>query len=240
MEKLTFKLEAFEGPLDLILSLISKHKLNIYDIEISKLLEQYLSYINRMQSLNMEVAAEFLEMASRLVHIKTVMLLPKHEDEQEQLKQELTGQLLEYQACKLAAAMLAQQNCGYSIFVRRPEPIDADNTYTLSHNKSELYMAYADAIGKGKRHLPPPAAAFTAIVAKRIVSVSSRIIFILKSLYRTSTVKYSELFANSSDKSEMVATFLALLELVKAKRLVISENCESIAMNKNARDKHYR
>ena len=77
-EQLSFKVAQVEGPLDLILQLISKHKLNIYDIEIAKLLEQYLDYVEQMQSQQLEVASEFLEMASRLVYIKSVSLLPKH------------------------------------------------------------------------------------------------------------------------------------------------------------------
>jgi len=94
-EQLSFKVAQVEGPLDLILQLISKHKLNIYDIEITKLLEQYMDYIQQVQSQQMEIASEFLEMASRLVYIKSVSLLPKHEELEEQLKQELTGQLIE-------------------------------------------------------------------------------------------------------------------------------------------------
>ena len=120
MEQLTFKLDQFEGPLDLLLFLISKHKLNIYDIEIAKLLEQYMAYIDEAQFQNMEVASEFLEMASRLVYLKTVSLLPRHEEEEDKLKQELTGQLLEYQACKQVAALLAAQNCSADLFVRAP------------------------------------------------------------------------------------------------------------------------
>ena len=86
MQTISFKLEVFEGPMDLLLNLISKHKLNIYDIEIAKLLEQYLDYVEQMQSQQLEVASEFLEMASRLVYIKSVSLLPKHEELEEQLK----------------------------------------------------------------------------------------------------------------------------------------------------------
>ena len=99
-EQLSFKVAQVEGPLDLILQLISKHKLNIYDIEIAKLLEQYLDYVEQMQSQQLEVASEFLEMASRLVYIKSVSLLPKHEELEEQLKKELTGQLIEYTLCR--------------------------------------------------------------------------------------------------------------------------------------------
>ena len=94
MEKLTFKLEQFEGPLDLLLHLISKHKLNLYDIQIDLLLEQYLAQMEQIPFADLEQASDFLEMASRLVYMKSAMLLPKYEDEGEDLKRELTGQLL--------------------------------------------------------------------------------------------------------------------------------------------------
>ena len=95
MESISFRLEVFEGPLDLLLSLIQKHKLNICDIEISKLLEQYLLYIEKANEQNLELAGEFLEMAARLIYIKTASLLPRPE-EAEQMKKELEGALIEY------------------------------------------------------------------------------------------------------------------------------------------------
>ena len=94
MEKPQFKTGGFEGPLDLLLYLIQKHKLDICDIEISALLEQYLAYIDAMGQDDLEIASEFLEMAARLVYIKTAMLLPRHEEEGVKLKAELQGQLL--------------------------------------------------------------------------------------------------------------------------------------------------
>ena len=106
METISFKLEVFEGPLDLLLNLIQKHKLNICDIEISKLLEQYLLYIEQANEQDLELAGEFLEMAARLIYIKTASLLPQPE-EAEKMKKELEGALMEYSLCKLAAADLA-------------------------------------------------------------------------------------------------------------------------------------
>ena len=103
MEKLSYRLEAFEGPLDLLLYLIAKNKLNICDIQIVDLVDQYVAQVNAMQEQDMDVASEFLEMAARLVYMKTVSLLPKHE-EMDELQRELTGQLLEYQECKRARA----------------------------------------------------------------------------------------------------------------------------------------
>ena len=93
MDKLQFHLPSFEGPLDLLLHLIRKHKLNIHDIEISSLLEQYLNFLNDMQAENLENTSEFLEMAARLVYIKTCSLLPRQEEEKA-LREQLTGELL--------------------------------------------------------------------------------------------------------------------------------------------------
>ena len=220
--QLNFKLDVFEGPLDLLLHLISKHKLNINDIEISKLLDQYMDAIAEMKMADLEVTSEFLEMAARLVYIKTVSLLPRHE-KADDLKKELTGQLLEYQACKAAAARLALQNKGYNIFVRQPEKIPIDKTYTREHMPDELLFAYLDVIGKAKRKLPPPASAFSGIVTKRMVSVTSRIIFVLRKLYNSGKVEYDQFFT-TGDRSEMIATFLAMLELIKSKRITISDD----------------
>ena len=115
-EKLNYKLDAFEGPLDLLLFLIQKHKLNICDINISELLEQYTESIKDIENFDdMDGAAEFLEMAARLVYIKTAMLLPRYDDEGEKLRQELQGELIEYQTCKLIATELKEKFCGNSI-----------------------------------------------------------------------------------------------------------------------------
>ena len=222
MEKISYKLPVFEGPLDLLLHLISKNKLNIQDIAVSDLLEQYLAHIAAMQEADMDVASEFLEMAARLVHMKTVSLLPKHE-ESEQLKKELTGQLLEYQTAKEIAALLAARTEGFDLFCREPSPLPADKTYRCTHQPKELLCAYLDAAEKGKRRLPPPQAAFTPIVAKPIVSVTSRIVFVLRRLWGKKTVPMRGLLAQAQSRSELVATFLAVLELVRGKRVEVSD-----------------
>ena len=218
MEQLTYTLPVFEGPLDLLLTLIAKNKLNIYDIEISLLLEQYTEKIKQMQDEQLEIASEFLEMASRLVYIKSTMLLPKHEEEAEELKKELTGQLLEYRECKRIAAEMAKL-VSFDSFCREPSKIDYDMTYTRTHNAIVLAEAYARAAGRGKSKLPPPAESFKGIVARRIVPVGSRMIRVLRTLRKNGRTKYAQLFWECEDKSELVATFLAILELVKGKRI---------------------
>lgn len=219
MEKISYKLESFEGPLDLLLHLISKHKLNIYDIQISELLDQYMAHIKLMESLDMEVASEFLEMASRLVFLKTAFLLPKHE-EAEKLKEELTGQLLEYQECKEVAKLMAKEiNLDY--ISRDVMKIDIDLSYDIKHNINEILKSYITVMGKNKKVFPDLRKSFTKIVKKRVISVISKAIFVLKKLYKNKNVKFNALFIESKSKSELVATFLAVLELVKGKRIKI-------------------
>ena len=116
---LSYKLDCFEGPLDLLLTLISKNKLNIYDIPISELLTQYMAHIDAMREADMDIASEFLEMASRLIYMKTVSLLPSHE-EAELLKQELTGELIEYKLCREMAEKLSHMTGGFATHVRKP------------------------------------------------------------------------------------------------------------------------
>lgn len=171
----------------------------------------------------MEVASEFLEMASRLVYLKTISLLPKHEEEAQQLGQELTGQLLEYQACKQVALLLAQQNHMADLFVREPMQLPANVVYEMSHQPAELIGAYMLAMGKAQKRMPPPVTAFSGIVKHRVVSVASKIIFVLKRLYKHHLVRFDSLF-ETGDRSELVATFLAVLELVKSKRVSISDD----------------
>ena len=219
MERPSFTLDGFEGPLDLLLHLISKHKLNILDIPISQLLDQYLEYLEGARAQDLDIASEFLEMAARLVYLKTLSLLPRREEE-EQLKTELTGQLLEYQALKVVAALLAAQNRGHTIFVRGQQLVEVDKTYQCRHLPKELARAYVSATGRGKRRLPPPVESFQPLVSRPVVSVESRMEYLTAALSRPQRI--SQLFLKSRNRSELVATFLALLEMVKDKRVEVS------------------
>ena len=222
MEKLSYKLEVFEGPMDLLLHLITKHKLDIYDIPIVELVDQYTSYVRAMQEEDMDVASEFLEMAARLVYIKTVSLLPVYEDAEEQ-KNLLTQELIEYQECKLLAQKLACMTTGFDYVVRAvPEDVEPDLTYKRLHEPSELLKAYAAVVGKKLRKLPPPLDSFKTIVAKKIVSVSTKIVYVMRNLLKKGPQKLSRLYKGAKSRSELVATFLAVLELCKANRVNIS------------------
>ncbi len=229
MEKLQYKLEVFEGPMDLLLQLISKKKVSINDVPIMEIIEQYLEYVRLMQEDNLDVSSEFLEMAARLLYIKTVSLLPVHE-EAEKLVEELRGELTEYQDCKLVAGKLQNQAKGFDFYSREPEEIEVDMTYTRIHEPVEIFKAYMAAVGKGKRKLPPPIEAFRGIVAHKIVSVSSRISFIIDKFKTKKSRKFSSFFSNAESRSEMVATFLALLAMAKAKRIQIDGQGDEVSV----------
>ncbi len=223
---LQYKLPVFEGPLDLLLTLISKNKIDIYDIQISDLLDQYMEQINLMQENQMDIASEFLTMASRLVYIKSVMLLPKYEEEAEELKKELSGQLLEYAVCRKIAAKLGV-SYDFDTFFRAPSPVEFDLTYNRVHPSEDIAKAYVSAVGRGKRRLPPSEQAFSGIVAHKIVSVNGKIIHLMRRLRHGKKLEYHEIFEICEGKSDLVATFLATLELVKGKRIRIEGSGEN-------------
>jgi segregation and condensation protein A len=206
--------------------------MKITDIEIGRLLEQYLQYVEQLQQADLEVSSAFLEMAARLVYIKTVSLLPRHE-EAAALKKELEGQLIEYQRIKAAAALLGERYQAAPVFVRKPLPVRSDPIFRGTMDAERLRSAYLLAVGKAGRRLPPPASAFRGIVSKRFVSVTSRIVWLLRKLYQTGEAAYQELFT-SGDRSEMVATFLAVLELMKAGRITMSEDNQHLYFNRGS------
>lgn len=220
MPQLNYKLEVFEGPMDLLLHLITKHKLNINDIPIVELVNQYLDYVKQMKEADFDVAGDFLEMAARLIYIKTVSLLPKHE-EAEILKKELTGELIEYQACKQMAQKLSQQTDGFNRYVREPEGGWVNYDYERFHEGEELLNAYINVAGKAQRNLPPPLDSFKVIVAKKFVNVASKVRTVMRKLWSGKKIKFLSLFEEANSKSDIVATFLAVLELTKTKKISV-------------------
>lgn len=226
MEQIQYKLEVFEGPMDLLLQFISKKKVSINDVPIMEIIEQYLDYVRRLQDDDLDISSEFLEMAARLIYIKTLSLLPVHE-EAEKLAEELRGELIEYRDCKMIADELKEKTEGFDYLCREQEKIEIDPTYTRIHEPFEIFKAYIAAVGKGMRRLPPPVDAFRGIVAHKIVSVSSRINVIIGRFKKGPKQRFSSFFEESESRSEMVATFLALLAMVKAKRIQIDGDMEN-------------
>ena len=233
MEAISFKLDAFEGPLDVLLFLVSKHKLNIYDIEISLLLDQYLEYIEGIEKLDYDQAADFFEMAARLIYIKTCYLLPQPE-EAEELKKELQGRMIEYSLCKLAAQRLKENYAGGLVFVRAPVKLPVNKQHTRIYDKQVLYDAYMAIASKAKNYTPLRANMFSPLVSKRIVSVESKIAYVLERLFTTGSFDMSTLYDGMEDRSERIATFLAVLELTKSGKARLNDDNTVIELRKDA------
>ena len=176
MDKPVFKLEVFEGPLDLLLKLISKHKINIYDIPIALVLDQYMESIEGMKRIDLDVASEFLTMAAYLLYIKSQTLLPKHEEEEEDPRENLVRMLLEYQRYKAVAAGLQElytKDCCRA--VRAQQEPEADGAYRRRHSPYELASAYAGIFKRVKTKLPPPVSAFHAALWALLLRRSRRV-----------------------------------------------------------------
>lgn len=225
MEKISFRIEGFEGPLDVLLALINKHRLDIFNIEISELLKQYLAFMDDCHEQNLELAGEFLEMASRLIYIKTASLLPQPEVAEE-MKKELEGTLIEYSMCKVASAVLAERYTG-DIFVRSPMKIKSDTTYRLVHSPERLAEVYRAVAGRKvitEKKEDGIENKINSVVKRRIVSVMSKVVHVLRELYSTGEVCMDRLYDGVTDRSARVATFLAVLELTRSGRILISDD----------------
>ena len=226
-----FKLEMFEGPLDLLLSLIAKNKVNIYDIPIAIILEQYMEYIRQMELFNMEVASSFIVMAARLMLIKSRMLLPVQKDEEDP-RQELVDMLLEYQRAKKTSEVLHDRELTYKGRYEKPaEDIGYDPEYKLTHDIEILKEALRRALARNEEDED---AVFEMeqnigkhMAATRQVSVGEKIVHVLKSLVKKDRRRLDSFFDEVKSRGEVVATFLALLELIKGKRVKISYYGES-------------
>lgn len=230
MDKLSYKLEVFEGPLDLLLHLINKHKLDIIDIPIIELVEQYLEYVKEIKDEDLDAASAFLEMAARLVYIKTVSLLPVHE-EAEELKKELSAEIIGYRDCKKLASQLALRTDGFDYLEREPEDIEPDFSYKRLHEPSQLLSAYSFAAGRKLRRLPPPIESFKSIVERKIVSVASKIDYIVNTLKASKKKRLFDILEHANSRSDLIAAFLAVLELARNKMIYISGTGDETAVS---------
>jgi len=223
MDTLTFKLEDFEGPLDLLLYLVGKNKMNLYDINIMELIDQYTAAINTMQADRMEVASEFIDMATHLVQMKSALLLPRSQ-EAERMKAELTGRLIEYSVCKEVAAQLGSRARDLFTAVREPMPLVGAAEYTRRHDPDRLLQAWYNLMGRSLRKKKPTQERFEPLVTAPVVSVASRVTHMLRGLIKGTLHSLNQLFSPQESRSTNVATFLALLELVRAGRIQIVNN----------------
>lgn len=229
---INIKLEVFEGPMDLLLHLIEKNKLNVYDIPIVEVTEQYLQYLKRLEKLNMEVTSEFLVMAATLLNIKAKMLLPVHEEEEEDPREELVQKLIEYKKYKYAASQMGDMILGPNlILTKQPtipdELIDQPQKPELDElldgiSLKLLYDIYMRMIKNQKDKIDPIRSKFSSIQKDKF-TVEEKIQFLLDELNKLKKISFSRVM-NRKSKSESITTFLALLELIKMNEVFISQN----------------
>ncbi len=225
-------MEDFEGPLDVIFLLLSKNKIEIQDVSITAILEQYLAYLDEMKRLDMEIASEFITMASHLMLIKTKMLLSAAEQAEAESELDLLRQsLIERQRkeaieqIRMAITVLEPRNeIGRSIFVKQPEPLRRDNTYRYKHDPSDLLRALDEISERNQRRLPPPTVNFKGIVGKEPYPVSRKAREVVRRLILRGIERLKNLFKGSRSRSEIVATFLAILDLCKTNSVCLEDD----------------
>ena len=217
------QMEDFEGPLDVIFLLLSKNKIEIQDVSISAILEQYLAYLDEMKRLDMEIASEFITMASHLMLIKTKMLLSAAEQAEAETELDLLRQsLIERQrkeameAIRTAISWLEPRNeIGRCLFTKQPEPLRKDQTYRYQHETADLLRALDEISERNQRRLPPPTVNFKGIVGKERYPVSRKTGEILRRLVLRGVERLKNLFKGNKTRSEVVATFISVLEMCK-------------------------
>ena len=225
MDALTYRLDQFEGPLDLLLSLIAKNKVNIEDIPISIICDQYIEFIEEAQRLDMEVASEFIVMASELMLIKSRMLLPRAEEDTEDPRKILTDALLRYQQAKAAATLFAPLYAYYSGRLQKDtDEVSVDRTFVEDQSPESLCLAVRRILSNTSAEERNPVQVFTPMIRKPIVPVEVKIVGILNHIdKKKGCATLGELLSDSVSLPDMIAIFIGVLELVKVRRLLIDE-----------------
>ena len=220
-EELTFHLNDFEGPLELLLTLVQKHKMDLHNIPILELIDQYTQTVASDAEADPEISSAFIEMAAHLVEMKSYLLLPRSE-EGERMKQELTGQLIEYDQCRQMAEQLRARAEQTPVFVRKPLQLERETTYDLFHSPQMLADCWQAMAGRtAVVRKQPTQEQFEPLVTAPQVSVSSRVVYILRQLIAGGAKKMTQLFSRHQSRGANVATFLALLELVRGGRVTL-------------------
>lgn len=213
------KLDVFEGPLELLLHLLKKNKVSIYDIPIVSITEQYFEYMNALKDFDIEYSSEFVVIAAELLYIKSKMLLPKREEETtEDPRADLARRLADYQRMKAVSEILKEKEFSdYYNFYKEPDVLPkqeadySDQRYEIDL----LFSAFLSVLDKNERKAPPPKSAFGGVVGRAVVSVKSRADYIRTRLNSKKKVTFTSLFEEDNSRQSIIATFLALLEMIK-------------------------
>ena len=225
-------MEDFEGPLDVILELLSKNKIEIQDVSITAILTQYLAYLDEMKRLDMEIASEFITMASHLMLIKTKMLLSAAEQAEAESELDLLRQSLMERKRKEAMEQIRtaitdlepRNEIGRNLFTKEPEPLKREQGYRYKHDVSDLLRALDMITERNARQLPPPTMNFQGIVGKEPYPIGRKTGEVLRQLVLRGVERMRNLFRGNKSRSEVVATFLAILDLCKTNAVTLEDD----------------
>ncbi len=227
MESLQYHIGDFSGPLDLLLSLIQKNKVEITDIPIALICDQYMEYIREAEEMDMDLAAEFIVMASELMLIKSRMLLPRAEPEEEDPRAALAEALIKFQEAKAAAAILSKAYPTYSgRMVKDTDEISIDKTFVDDQSVTSLALAVRRIIAYREEHPGAERVTFTPMIASPIVPVEAKIVGILRHFDDRERVSLVDLIEDAVSLPDMIAIFLGVLELVKMRRILLVDTGE--------------
>ncbi len=228
------EMEDFNGPLDLILHLLSKNKMEIKDIQISLILDQYLAWMERRKEMDLEVASEFVTMAAHLVYIKTRMLLSLQDEEAASEMEQLIASLEEHQRHenydrikRVVPELDRRFRIGRDYLTRDAEQLPKDHTYRYVHQPEDLQRAMRAILERGNDVQAPPVRAFAGIVGHEPYPVQDKVREVLSRVLHAGITRFRTLFRGSRSRSEIVATFLAVLELCKGNRIRLAGSDET-------------
>ncbi len=228
MEKLKFNIETFEGPLDLLLSLIKKNEMSIFDIQIHVIFEQYMEYLQLMESLDIDIAGEFITMAAELMLIKSQMLLPRSEEEESPVKK-LQMAVMEYAKAKHAAEFLREQWAGNSGVAYR-EPAEPERGLPLHYELKVLERAFRRMLARSsmmKEIQRKPERTLENLLKHKVTPIPVKVIAVMRYLYQYGETDFETVLMNNETRSDLIATFSAILELVKFQRVFLGGDYEN-------------
>ncbi len=228
MEEIKYRIGDFDGPLDLLLTLIQKNKVEIQDIPISLICDQYMAYINEAQKLNMDIATEFLVTASELMLIKSKMLLPKVKEDEEDPRAALADALIKYAQAKEAAKKMALLYPKYSGRLEKDtDEISIDKSFVADQEIESLTQAIRRIITYNENRPKLEKNIFKPMISSPIVPVEVKIVGILNRMGEaTQPTKIKSLLEDATSLPDMIAIFLGILELIKIRRILICDNDE--------------
>lgn len=228
MEKLNFNIETYEGPLDLLLSLIKKNEMSIFNIQIHVLFKQYMEYLEMMEKLDIDIAGEFITMAAELMLIKSQMLLPRTADEETPLKR-LQMELMEYDKAKRAAEYLRNQWSENSGAVTR-DPQEPERGLPLHYEISVLERAFRRMLARStmmKELQRRPEQTLENLLKHKVTPIPQKVLSVMRYLYKNGETDFETILMNNETRSDLIATFAAVLELVKFQRVFLSGDDEN-------------